>query len=238
MYKSAHEARAFVDELGSLIGETRHREVVICAPFVALPAAVSAARGSNVEIGAQDVFWLKEGAFTGEVSGPMLTAIGCRWVIIGHSERRQYFCETDENVFKKTVAAIESGLKPIVCIGEKLSEREAGHEERVLAEQFQRGLAGLTPDQFARVTIAYEPVWAIGTGRTATPEIASHAHKFIRTQVKARFGAPCAEECRILYGGSVKSDNASMMLAQDDIDGLLVGSASLEAKCFASIVGA
>jgi triosephosphate isomerase len=238
MYKSAHEARSFVDELTPLIGETRNREVVICAPFVALPATVSAARGSMIEIGAQDVFWLKEGAFTGEVSAPMLTAIGCRWVIIGHSERRQYFCETDETVFKKTIAALESGLKPIVCVGEKLDEREAGACEAVLAEQFLGGLAGLTAEQFSRVTIAYEPVWAIGTGRTATPEIASHAHAFIRSRVKAVFGADAADAVRILYGGSVKSDNAAVLLAQDEIDGVLVGSASLDPKCFAAIVAA
>lgn len=237
MHKSAHEARSYVDELSPLIGDVRHREVVICVPFVALPAAISAARGTNIEVGAQDVFWLKDGAFTGEISAPMLTAVGCRWVIIGHSERRQYFCETDETVFKKTIAAIDSGLKPIVCIGEKLDEREAGKFEEVLAEQFTAGLGGLTPEQFGRVTLAYEPVWAIGTGRTATPDVAGHAHGFIRSRIAARFGATAAEECRILYGGSVKSDNASEMLAQDDVDGLLIGSASLDAKCFAKIVG-
>jgi triosephosphate isomerase len=168
----------------------------------------------------------------------MLTAIGCRWVIIGHSERRAYFCETDETVFKKTVAAVDSGLKPIVCVGENIEELEAGKCEEVLTEQFTRGLSGLTPEQFARVTIAYEPVWAIGTGKTATPEIAGNSHRLIRSRVKARFGGAAADECRILYGGSVKSDNASVMMAQDDIDGLLVGGASLDARCFAKIVGA
>lgn len=242
MFKSPHEAQAYLNELAPLISgvleQARDREVVVCAPFVTLPAAVAAARGSTIEIGAQDVFWLKEGAFTGEVSAPMLTAVGCRWVIIGHSERRQYFCETNETVFKKTIAALDAGLKPIVCLGEKLDEREAGACEQVLAEQFHGGLAGLSPEQFARVTIAYEPVWAIGTGRTATPEIASHAHAFIRSRVKARFGAEAAEAVRILYGGSVKADNAAALMAQDDIDGLLVGSASLDAKCFAAIAAA
>ena len=236
MYKSAHEASALINELASLVEESRHREIVVCPPFVALPAAVSAVRGTNIEVGAQDVFWLKDGAFTGEVSAPMLTAIGCRWVIIGHSERREYFGETDETVFKKTITAVDSGLKPIVCVGERLEDHEAGRTEAILAKQFAQGIAGMTPRQFERIVIAYEPVWAIGTGRTATPEIASSAHQFLRQQIADRFGAELAEECRILYGGSVKPDNISGLLAQDDIDGALVGGASLDAKSFAAIV--
>lgn len=236
MYKSAHEASAFLNELVPLVRDSRHREVVVCPPFVALPAAVSAARGSGIDVGAQDVFWLRDGAYTGEVSAPMLLAIGCQWVIVGHSERRQYFGETDETVFKKTVAAIESGLKPIVCVGERLEEREAGQTEAVLAAQFEGGLARLAPDQMARIVIAYEPVWAIGTGRTATPEMASAAHKFLRAQVHLSFGSEIADACRILYGGSVKPDNIASLMAQDDIDGALVGGASLDAKSFAAIV--
>ncbi len=238
MYKSAHEASSFLNELAPLIKETRRTEIVLCPPFVALPAAIAAVRGTSVEVGAQDVFWLKEGAYTGEVSAPMLLAIGCQWVIIGHSERRQYFGETDDTVFKKTVAAIDSGLKPIVCVGERLDEREAGQTGAVLEEQFQGGLAGLTPEQFARVVIAYEPVWAIGTGRTATPEMASEAHAFLRARVKAHFGAEAAAECRILYGGSVKPENAAALKEQDEIDGALVGGASLDPKSFAAIVNA
>ena len=236
MYKSAHEAAAFLNELTGLVRESRHREVVVCPPFVALPAAVSAARGSGIEVGAQDVFWLKEGAYTGEVSAPMLLSIGCQWVVIGHSERRQYFGETDETVFKKTVATLESGLKPIVCVGERLDEREAGETENVLAAQFEGSLAGLAPEQMARVVIAYEPVWAIGTGLTATPEIAAAAHGFLRGLIATRFGAEIADECRILYGGSVKPDNISALMKQDGIDGALVGGASLDVKSFAAIV--
>lgn len=238
LYKSAHEATQFLNELAPLVKETRGAEIVVCPPFVALPAAIAAARGTAIEVGAQDVFWLKEGAYTGEVSAPMLLAIGCQWVIIGHSERRQYFWETDETVFKKTTAALESGLKPIVCVGEKLEEREAGQTGAVLEAQFAGGLAGLTPEQFARVVVAYEPVWAIGTGRTATPEMAAEAHAFLRAKIRARFGAEIADACRILYGGSVKPDNAAALLAQDEIDGALVGGASLDAKSFAAIINA
>jgi triosephosphate isomerase len=238
MYKSAHEGAAFVKDFLPLVRNARHREIVLCPPFVALPAVIGALRGSNVEAGAQDVFWLKEGAYTGEVSAPMLLAIGCQWVIIGHSERRQYFGETDETVFKKTAAALDSGLKPIVCVGERLEEREAGQTEAVLEAQFLGGLAGLSEDQFARVSVAYEPVWAIGTGRTATPEIAAAAHAFLRGLMLERFGAEAAENCRILYGGSVRPENASALLDQEDIDGALVGGASLDPKSFAAIVNA
>jgi triosephosphate isomerase len=166
----------------------------------------------------------------------MLKAVGARWVIIGHSERRQYFGETDETVLKRTVAALEAGLNPIVCMGERLQERESGATEAVLKTQFDGGLAGLAPEQFARIAIAYEPVWAIGTGKTATPEIAADAHKFIRSLVAAKFGAGQAAATRILYGGSVKPDNVRSLMAQPDIDGTLVGGASLEAVSFSLIV--
>jgi triosephosphate isomerase len=238
LYKSAHEAASFLNELAPLVKESRNVEIVVCPPFVALHSAIVAARGTDIQIGAQDVFWLKEGAYTGEVSAPMLLAIGCQWVIIGHSERRQYFGETDETVFKKTAAAIDSGLNPIVCVGEKLDEREAGQTSAVLETQFAGGLSRLTREQFSRVTIAYEPVWAIGTGRTATPEMASEAHAFLRRQVLTHFGEEAADDCRILYGGSVKPDNAAALMSQNDIDGALVGGASLDAKSFAAIVNA
>ncbi|MEI9812081.1 MAG: triose-phosphate isomerase [Acidobacteriota bacterium] len=236
MYKSAHEAQAFMNELTPMLGETRHCEVVVCPPYPALPAAISAARGSIIEIGAQDVFWVKEGAYTGEVSAPMLTAIGCKWVIIGHSERRRFFGDTDETVRLKIVAALDAGLNPIVCLGEKLDEREAGEAENVLADQFVGAIAGLTPGQFARLTIAYEPIWAIGTGRTATPQTARDAHRFIRARAAYRFGEELAQFCRIIYGGSVKPENAAALLQQSEIDGALVGGASLDARSFASIV--
>jgi triosephosphate isomerase len=236
MYKTAAETSASIAKLVPMVTGASHAEVVVCAPFVNLPAAVEAANSTNIEVGAQDVFWLKEGAYTGEVSAQMLTAIGCRWVIIGHSERRQYFGETEETVAKKTVAALEAGLKPIVCVGERLEQRESGATEAVLEAQFRGGLAGLTPEQFAGVAIAYEPVWAIGTGKTATPEMAAEAHRFLRQQIVHRFGAEAAEACRILYGGSVKPDNIKGLMAQPDLDGALVGGASLDPASFASIV--
>jgi len=236
MHKTAGETSEFLRKFGPMVTGAAHVEIVICPAFVNLQAAVDASLSTPVEIGAQDVFWLKEGAYTGEVSAPMLAAVGCRWVIIGHSERRQYFGETDETVLKKTIAALDAGLTPIVCVGERLEEREANATEAVLAAQFAAGIAPLEPEQFARIVIAYEPVWAIGTGKTATPEIAAAAHRFLRAQIGARFGPDAAGACRILYGGSVKPDNIKSLMAQPDIDGALVGGASLDAASFASIV--
>ena len=233
MYKTAAETVAFFQ---SFKPATNHPEIVICPPFVNLPAAVEAAKSTGIGIGAQDVFWLREGAYTGEVSAPMLAAIGCQWVIVGHSERRQYFGETDETVLKKIIAAIEAGLKPIVCVGERLEEREANATEAVCGAQFAQGIAPLTPDQFAHITVAYEPIWAIGTGKTATPEIAQAAHHFLRASIRNRFGAELAGACRILYGGSVKPENIKALMAEHDIDGALVGGASLDPASFASIV--
>jgi triosephosphate isomerase (TIM) len=236
MYKTAGESSAFMAKLAPLVARNTHVEVVICPPFVSLAAAVEAAGAGNIEVGAQDVFWLKEGAYTGEVSAPMLAAIGCRWVIVGHSERRQYFGETEETVFKKTVAALEAGLTPIVCVGERLEQRQAGTEEAVLAAQFAGALGGLSAEQFARVVMAYEPVWAIGTGKTATPEIAAEAHRFLRARIAEKFGAEAAARGRILYGGSVKPDNIEVLMAEEELDGALVGGASLDAVSFAAIV--
>ncbi|HEU0141419.1 MAG TPA: triose-phosphate isomerase [Bryobacteraceae bacterium] len=236
MYKNAGETTQFFEKFKPLVEKSEHCEIAICPPFVNIAAAVEAARGTRIGIGGQNVFWAKEGAYTGEVSAPMLKSLGCEWVIIGHSERRQYFAETNETVLKRTLAALEAGLKPIVCVGETLEEREGGATESVLAEQFAGGIGPLDPAQFARIVIAYEPVWAIGTGRTATPEIASEAHRFIRSQVGTKFGADAAGAVRILYGGSVKPDNVKKLMAQADIDGALVGGASLEPNSFASIV--
>ena len=236
MYKTPAETRVFFEKFLPLVQNARGRQIVICPSFTNLAAAVEAAAGSQVEIGGQDLFWMKEGAYTGEVSGPMLAATGCRWVIIGHSERRQYFGETDETVFKKTAAALEAALTPIVCVGERLEEREAGRTEAVLLDQFRDGLSPLTPEQFARIVIAYEPVWAIGTGRTATPQIAAAAHRFLRAQVRERYGEQAAAQLRILYGGSVKPDNIKGLMAEDEIDGVLVGGASLDPVSFAAIV--
>src|ERR1700691_1778621 len=189
-----------------------HCEIVICPPFPNLPAAVKETEGSNIAIGAQNLYWGREGAVTGEVSGHMLQAVGCRFVIIAHSERRQYFAENEPDVVGKTQAALEYQLTPIVCVGERLEEREGNRTEEVLGEMFDGGLAPLTAEQFARVVIAYEPVWAIGTGKTATPELAAAAHRFIRGKVAVKFGDALAEAVRILYGGSVKPDNVARLM--------------------------
>jgi triosephosphate isomerase len=236
MYKTPAETTAFFEKFRPLVANSTHCEVVICPPFTNIAAAVAAVKGSNIQIGSQNIAWAKEGAFTGEISGPMLNAIGASHAIIGHSERRQYFGETDETVLKRTQAALEFGLTPIVCVGERLEERESGSTEAVLIGQFTKGIAGLTEQQFAKIVIAYEPVWAIGTGKTATPEIAADAHRVIRDQVRGKFGKDAADAVRILYGGSVKPDNVKTLMAQPEIDGSLVGGASLEAGSFASIV--
>jgi triosephosphate isomerase (TIM) len=236
MFKTPAETQAFFEKFRPLVENSGHCEIVICPPFTNLAAAVAAVKGSNIQIGSQNIAWAKEGAFTGEISGPMLNAVGASHAIIGHSERRQYFGETDETVLKRTQAALEFGLTPIVCVGERLEERESGNTETVLVGQFQKGIAGLTEQQFAKIIIAYEPVWAIGTGKTATPEIAADAHRVIRAQVRGKFGKDAGDAVRILYGGSVKGDNVKTLMAQPEIDGSLVGGASLDPTSFASIV--
>jgi triosephosphate isomerase len=236
MFKTPADTKAFFEKFLPLVASSTHCETVICPPFVNIAAAIDAVKGSRVEIGGQNLHWAKDGAFTGEISGPMLKSTGAEWVIIGHSERRQFFGETDATVLKRTVAALEAGLKPIVCVGEMLAERESGETDAVLRNQFEGGIASLTPEQFARIVIAYEPVWAIGTGKTATPEIAADAHRVIRALVTGKFGSDAGAAIRILYGGSVKPDNVKGLMAQPEIDGALVGGASLEAGSFASIV--
>jgi len=236
MYKTPAETTQFFEKFRPLVEKSEHAEVVICPPFTNLAAAAAAAQGSRIHIGSQNIAWAREGAFTGEISGAMIRAAGASHAIIGHSERRQYFGETDETVLKRTQAALEASLTPIVCVGERLEEREAGNTEAVLIRQFQNGIAPLTGQQFAKIVIAYEPVWAIGTGKTATPEIAADAHRAIRAQVREKFGKDAAGAVRILYGGSVKPDNVKTLMAQPEIDGSLVGGASLDAVSFASIV--
>jgi triosephosphate isomerase (TIM) len=236
MYKTPAQTTAFFEKFRPLAGNPPHCEVVICPPFTNLAAAVEAAHGTAIRIGAQNIGWAREGAFTGEISGPMIQATGATHVIIGHSERRQYFGETDETVLKRTLAALDCALNPIVCVGERLEEREAGRTESVLTGQFQKGIAGLSEQHFARIVIAYEPVWAIGTGKTATPEMAADAHRVIRSQVREKFGKTAGDAIRILYGGSVKPDNVKSLMAQPEIDGVLVGGASLDPSSFASIV--
>jgi triosephosphate isomerase (TIM) len=236
MYKTQADARAFFSAFLPLVAGARHCDIVIAPPFTAIPAAVEAARGSNITIGAQNVFWEKEGAFTGEIAPPMLVEAGCRYVIIGHSERRQFFGETEQTVSKKTKAAIAAGLTPIVCVGELLEHREGGRTEEICERQFTGGPGALTPEEFSRILIAYEPVWAIGTGKTATPEIAATMHRFLRKCAARKFSPEQAAALRILYGGSVKPDNIQGLMAQEELDGALVGGASLDAKSFASIV--
>ncbi|MGA8075598.1 MAG: triose-phosphate isomerase [Candidatus Acidiferrales bacterium] len=236
MFKTQAEARAFIEKLRPLVANSQHCDIVVAPPFTALAAAVEAARGSAISIAAQNAHSEKEGAFTGEVSMPMLVETGCSGVIIGHSERRHIFHETNETVAKKTRAALDFKLRPIVCVGETLAEREGNLTHAVLETQFEGAFAALTGDDFSRILLAYEPVWAIGTGRTATPEIASEAHRYLRELAQKRFSTERASALRILYGGSVKPDNIRGLMAQVEIDGALVGGASLEAQSFASIV--
>jgi len=236
MYKTQAETRAFFAEFLPLVVNETDCDIVIAPPFTSLAAAVAVTKGSNVAIGGQNLYWQSEGAFTGEVSAGMLAEAGCRYVIVGHSERRQFFGDNDGVVAQKARAAVADGLIPIVCVGESLGDREEGRTKEVLSQQFLGGPASLTPEEFSRILLAYEPVWAIGTGRTATPEIAGTAHAFIRSCVHDQFSAELAASVRILYGGSVKPDNIQGLKAQPDLDGALVGGASLEAKSFAAIV--
>ncbi len=236
MFKTQAETRAFFTAFAPLVASSTHCDIVIAPPFTAIPAAVEAAKNTKIAISAQDVYWEKEGAFTGEISTGMLVEAGCHYVIIGHSERRQFFGETDETVAKKTKAALAAGLTPIVCLGELLSHREAGQTHQVCQTQFLGGPGSLTPGEFSRILIAYEPVWAIGTGRTATPEIAADVHRFLRQCAAEKFSAAHASALRVLYGGSVKPDNIQGLMAQEELDGALVGGASLDAKSFATIV--
>jgi triosephosphate isomerase len=236
MYKNQKQTRAFFRAFKKLVLEVTDCDIVVAPPFTNIPAAVKAAKGTTIGISAQDVYWEKEGAFTGEVSTGMLVEAGCGYCIIGHSERRQFFGETNETVLKKTKAVLSQGLTPIVCIGERLADREAGNTEKVIEEQFKGSVGALTPEEFSRILIAYEPVWAIGTGRTATPEIAAAVHKFVRQCAAAQFSESHASALRILYGGSVKPDNIQGLMAQEDLDGALVGGASLDPKSFASLV--
>src|SRR5580704_12448938 len=236
MFKTLAETRAFFDAFKPLVASASHCEIIIAPPFPSLVTAVEAARDSSIIVAAQNAHWDREGAFTGEVSMRMVADTGCRAVIIGHSERRQYFGETDESVNRKLKAALEAGLTPIVCVGETPSERDANLTHAVLGRQFEGGFAALTDVEFSRILLAYEPVWAIGTGRTATPEMAASAHGFLRELAGKRFSPESASALRILYGGSVKPDNIKGLMAQEEIDGALVGGASLDPKSFAAIV--
>jgi triosephosphate isomerase len=236
MYKTQADTRAFFAAFKPLVAGVVDCDILVAPPFTSISAAVEATKATKIAISAQNVFWEEEGAFTGEVSAAMLLETGCRYTIIGHSERRQLFGETNETVLKKTKAALAAGLTPIVCIGEMLAEWEAGNTQKTCETQFKGSFGALTGEEFSRILIAYEPVWAIGTGRTATPEIAAGVHKFVRQCAAAQFSASYASSLRILYGGSVKPENIQGLMAQEELDGVLVGGASLEAQSFASIV--
>ena len=236
MYKTPDQTREFFHAFLPLVSGQTRDEIVVCPPFLDLPAALEAAKGSNVAIGAQNVHWKEEGAFTGETSVGQLAAWGVKHVIIGHSERRQYFGETDDTVNLRLKAALEAGFTPICCVGEVLEEREAGMTDDVLRRQCMRAFHAISVKKAAKLIVAYEPVWAIGTGKTATPEIAAEAHAVIRQQASEIFGDEFAGNLRILYGGSVKPDNVSALMAQAEIDGALVGGASLDPNSFAAIV--
>ncbi len=238
MHKTIGEAVDTVRKLSYEVKNITVRDIAVCPPFTALSAVYEVIKDTNIKLGAQNLFWEEKGAYTGEISPVMLKDAGCEYVIIGHSERREYFKETDEIVHKKILAALRNELKPIVCVGEKLEEREAGDTEKVVEKQVRGAFSGLNSNQMSKITIAYEPVWAIGTGKTATPEDANKVQKFIRNLISEMFDTALAENIRILYGGSVKPGNAKDLLAQEHIDGALVGGASLNPQDFSAIVKA
>lgn len=236
MNKTASEARDLATKLVPLVARAKDREVVLAPPFTALAAVADAIKSSPIALGGQNLHWEDKGAFTGEISAEMLLDLGCKYVIIGHSERRQYFGETDETVNRKAKQALRKGLLPIICVGETLSEREAGKLNEIINRQVTGGLRDISADDMKKAVIAYEPVWAIGTGKTATPEQANEVHALIRQQVKSLYNEEIAAGLRIQYGGSVTPDNVSSLMAMPDIDGALVGGASLKPESFAALV--
>ena len=236
MYKTVADAVKYVKEFRGMVKDLDGVEIVLAPTFTAIHAAAEAARNSNIAIAGQDLYWEREGAFTGEISAPMIREAGAEFVIIGHSERRTLFGETDATVNRKAAAAFAAGLTPIICIGETLDQRERNETFAVLDRQIKAGLDGLTGDQLAQLVIAYEPVWAIGTGRNATPAQAAEAHGHIRQRLRQWFGQDAADLCHVLYGGSVKPDNIREIITQPDVDGALVGGASLDVRAFFDIV--
>ena len=236
MYKTVHEAVAFAKEFRALVKDIADVEIVLAPPFTAVHAVADAARNSNIGVAGQNLHWEREGALTGEISAAMLKEAGAEYVIIGHSERRRLFHETDETVNRKLTSALAAALTPIVCIGETLEERERNETLAVLDHQIKAGLDGLTGDQVSGLVLAYEPVWAIGTGRNATPAQAGEAHAHIRSRLRQWFGAAAADQCHVIYGGSVKPDNIHELILLPDVDGALVGGASLDVRAFGDIV--
>jgi triosephosphate isomerase len=238
MYKTNTDARQLSEAIKSKTAIVKKTRIVICPPASALSTVASVIEGSNIHLGAQNMYWENEGAFTGELSSAMIKSAGADYVILGHSERRQYFAETDETVNKKLMQALKTNMNPIVCIGETLEQREKGVTKEVIAEQLRRSLADISAEQMKKVILAYEPVWAIGTGKTATPEQAQDVHQFIRSELLGMYDAATSEAVIIQYGGSVKANNAAELLKQKDIDGALVGGACLEADSFTAIINA
>jgi triosephosphate isomerase len=236
MNMTATQARELASKLIPLVSGVKDRDIVLAPTFTSLQTVAEAIKGTNMALAAQNLFWEDKGAFTGEISAEMLLDAGCKYVIIGHSERRQYFHETDKTVNKKVRQALNKGLLPIVCVGELLSEREAGKANEVIERQVVGALKDVTAAEMQKIVVAYEPVWAIGTGKTATPDQANEIHAFIRSKVKAMYAAEVAESLRIQYGGSVTPDNVSQLMAKPDIDGALVGGASLKPESFAALV--
>lgn len=236
MFKTLAEAKDFAASFAQAVQGMEGREILICPPYPYLATLAEAWKDTPIHVGAENIFWEDEGAYTGEVSGPMIASCGATFALVGHSERRQYFDETDETVNKRINAAFKHNLTPVVCVGETLEERESGNAMDVISTQIKDGLQGLNTDQAAQLLIAYEPVWAIGTGKTATPEIAQEVHAHIRAQLAEIFGKDTADKIRILYGGSVKPGNVDELMAKPDIDGTLVGGASLDVASFERIV--
>jgi triosephosphate isomerase len=238
MNKTIDESRALANDVRARLEGNNHADVALCPTYIALPAVIEAVKGSHIGVGAQNMHWEKSGAFTGELSGAMIASAGCQYVILGHSERRQFFGETDETVNKRLKSALANKLKVILCVGETKDERVNEVTEQIVRRQIEGGLKEIPVAEMANVTVAYEPVWAIGTGLTASPAQAQAVHAFIRELLRSKFGASIAESVRIQYGGSVKPDNAKDLLSQPDIDGALVGGASLVAADFEAIVKA
>lgn len=236
MYKTIGEAVELIEGLKAELKNEDSVDVIVCPPFTAIHKIAELLEGSKIKYGAQDMFWEEEGAYTGEISPKMLKDLGCEFCIVGHSERRAYFGETNETVNKKVKAALKYGLTPIMCVGERLEERDSGKTFEVIKDHIEGGLKGLNADEILKVVVAYEPVWAIGTGRVATPEQAQEAHKFIRGLLEKVYGRQISLQVRIQYGGSVKPDNIALLRSGEDIDGALVGGASLKSKDFAEIV--
>ena len=236
MNKIFGEVNTLLSQLKKMVAETRGIDIAVCPPYPYLSLAVEILKDTDIAVGAQNMGWERSGAFTGEVSPDMVKDVGCKYVILGHSERRKFFKEDDELINKKIKLAIASHLLPIVCIGESLQERENGDTEQVVKTQIEGCLKGLQTDEIEKITVAYEPVWAIGTGKTATPEQAQQVHEMLRNWIKNNYNREIAETIRIQYGGSVKPDNAKELLSQKDIDGALVGGASLDAESFIAII--